>query len=44
MEPLPGEVGSPTDYTFEETALQGGFFFSGCQNKRRIEISARARS
>ena len=28
-EPLPGEVGSPTDYTFEQTALQGGFFVSG---------------
>lgn len=31
MEPLPGEVGSPTDYTFEQTALQGGFFVSGEQ-------------
>ena len=28
MEPLPGEVGSPTDYTFEQTACQGGFFVS----------------
>jgi len=28
-EPLPGEVGSPTGNTFEETALQGGFFVSG---------------
>jgi hypothetical protein len=36
MEPLPGEVGSPTDDTFEETALQGGFFVSGRQNTRRI--------
>jgi len=29
MELLPGEVGSPTDITFERTALQGGFFVSG---------------
>jgi hypothetical protein len=30
-EPLPGEVGSPTDYTFEQTTLPGGFFVSGKQ-------------
>ena len=27
MEPLPGEVGSPTDYTFEKTTLQVVFSF-----------------
>jgi hypothetical protein len=31
MDPLPGEVGSPTDDTFEKTTFPGGFFVSGGQ-------------
>jgi hypothetical protein len=37
MEPLPGEVGTPTDYTFEKTTLQGGFFVSGAYVTRAAD-------
>jgi len=40
MEPLPGEVGSPTDYTFEQTACQGGFFVSGQEGTLQTRIAS----